>query len=91
LCSYRFPHRLPPEKALAFALADQVMKLVPPEYATTSSGKKRAVILPRRDREEIGDYIRRSLGLLYTNMVNSVNEKREREKTFFNKVAKRFD
>lgn len=79
---------MPTEKALAFALAHQVMKLVPLEYVTASTGKKRAVILSRRDREEIGEYIRRSLGLLYTNMVSSINEKEDRERTFVNEMGR---
>jgi len=61
LFSFRFPYRLPTEKALAFALAHQIMKLIPLEYSTTSSGKKRAKLLSKREREEIGEYIRKSL------------------------------
>jgi hypothetical protein len=91
LFSYRNPHRLPTEKALAFALAHQVMKMVPLEYATTVTGKRRAIILSRKDRQEIGEYIRRSLGLLYTNMVASINETEDRERTFVNEMGKRFE
>lgn len=88
LFSYRHPYRLPSEKALSFALAHQIMKLIPLQYATTSTGKKRAVLLSRRDREEIGEYIKKSLAMLFVNMVKTINGKEESERDFKNEMAK---
>jgi hypothetical protein len=88
LFSYRNAHRLPTEKALAFALAHQIMKLIPLEYSTTSSGKRRAKLLSKREREDIGEYIRQSLGVLFVNMVKTINGKEEREMDFKNQMAK---
>ena len=88
LFSYRFPHRLPTEKALTFALAHQIMKLMPLEYTITRNGKKRAKLMSRRERQEIGEYIRQSLGLLFVNIVKSLDEREERERNFKNQMAK---
>lgn len=88
LFSYRNPHRLPTEKALSFALAHQLLKLIPLQYTTTSSGKKRAMLMGRRDREEIGEYIKKSLAVLFVNIVKTINGKEERANEFKNEMAK---
>jgi hypothetical protein len=91
LFSYRFPHRLPSEDALTYAISHQVMKLVPLEYATTSTGKKRALLLSKKDRKEIGSYIRRSLGMLFVRMVQSIDERVEKDRAFTNEMCRKFD
>lgn len=91
LFSYRCPHLIPDEKSLSYNLAHQLMKMVPLDYATTASGKKRAKLLPKRDRVAIGDYVRKSLGGLYLNMTKTINEREDRERNFYNAMSKSFD
>ena len=64
------------------------MKLMPLEYTITRNGKKRAKLMSRRERQEIGEYIRQSLGLLFVNIVKSLDEREERERNFKNQMAK---
>lgn len=91
LYSYRCPHMIPDEKALSYALAHQLMKMVPLEYATTASGKKRAKLMRKRDRVEIGDYVRKSLGGLYLNITKTLNEREDNRQSFFNAMQKAFE
>ena len=74
----------------AYFFAHQIMKLISLQHATVDSGKSREKLLPKKDREEIGEYVRRSLGLLYTNMISSINEREQRERDFGDEMAKKF-
>ncbi len=85
--SYRNPSKLPSdskykEAAVEFAMAHQTTKLIPLEYMTTASGKKRAKFLSKKDRSEIGKYIYDTVGLLYLKMVRSLDRKNDEQQTW---------
>lgn len=76
--SYRNPKYFPNNLSVFYGLSHQIMTLVPLEYATTRSGKKRAIIMNSTDRRNIGEYLVKNLGTLFVSICQYI-EKQEQE------------
>lgn len=91
--AYRNPQAVPSDSkfkdaAIDYAMAHQTTKLIPLEYLTTASGKKRARFMSSKDRAEIGQTIRSVLGPLYLNILRTLNAKEEKAKEWTNEMCK---
>lgn len=84
-------HTMPNQDSLRFQLAHQIMKVLPQETKVSSTGKRHSKKLTKPERKEIGEYIDKSLGLLFTNMVSAANKWEERKKSFVNEQGERME